>query len=366
MMNKTSQGHEPSMNQQVNGFHAKLSFAARLKPVLASRWKLGPACAMLCFLLPLGACGSQPDANNKYYLISANIQLPYWQAAGAGFLEAAKRLNLQAEFVGPETYDPKAQQLQFEKIVQTKPSGILISPANPELMRADIDAAVAAGIPVVTIDADSPSSKRLLFIGTNNYQAGVMGAKVAAKELRGKGNVVVLTIPAMANLDDRLRGYRDIFTGYPGIKIARVIDVAGNPRIAAEATEQIINQERDKVDAFVCLEAVGGKAVAEVLDRHNVKGKTVVAMDTDGDTLAWIKKGVIAATIAQKPFTMSYVGLSFLDNLHHFAPASWQPTWPANPMTQLPAFIDTGAILIDRSSVDAFLAAQKSAAGSRT
>ena len=356
------------MNVEAKTFrHVSCRCVANLCPARRSASKFGSLYTIICsLLLLLGGCGSGGDSNGKYYLISANIQLPYWQAAGAGFLEAAKRLNLQAEFVGPETYDPKAQQLEFERIAKTKPNGILISPASPDLMRADIDAAVAAGIPVLTIDADSPSSKRLLFIGTNNYQAGVMGAKVAAKELRGKGTVVFLTIPAMTNLNDRLRGYIDIFTGYPGIKIARVIDIAGNPRIATEATEQIINKEKEKVDAFVCLESVGGKAVAEVLDRHNVKGKTVVAMDTDSETLAWIRKGVIAATIAQKPFTMSYVGLSLLDNLHRYPPASMEQNWPANPFAPLPAFIDTGAILVDRNSVDAFVSAQKSGAGSHT
>ena len=343
---------------------ANCQWAANLRSRL--RRKRSILSAIICSLLPCAGCGGGGDANDRYYLISANIQLPYWQAAAAGFLEAAKRRKLQAEFVGPETYDPKAQQLEFERIVKTKPNGILISPANPDLMKADIDAAVAAGVPVLTMDADSPNSKRLLFIGTNNYQAGVMGAKVAAKELHGKGNVVVLTIPAMANLGDRLRGYRDTFAAYPGIKITRIIDIAGNPRVAAEATEQILSKEKDKVDAFLCLEAVAGNAVAEVLDHNNVKGKIIVAMDSDNDTLSWIKKGVIAATIAQKPFTMSYVGLSLLENLHHSPPASWQENFRANPLAPLPSFIDTGAILVDRNSVDAFLSSQKPRAASGT
>jgi ribose transport system substrate-binding protein len=328
--------------------------------------KTGLYCAAICSMVLLGACEARHQSTGKYYLLSANIQLPYWRTAGAGFLEAARQLNLQAEFVGPETYDPKAQQLEFERIVKSQPSGILVSPANPELMKADIDSAVAAGIPVLTMDADSPSSKRLLFIGTNNYQAGVMGAKVAAKQLHGKGAVVVLTIPAMANLNDRLRGYRDTFAAYPGITITRIVDIAGNPRLAFEAAEQIISDRKTRVDAFVCLEAVAGKEVAEVLDRHNIKGKTVVAMDTDSATLDWIKKGVIAATIAQKPYTMSYVGLTLLNSLHHHPPASLEQNWQTNPLAPVPAFVDTGATLIDRTSVDAFLAAQKSATGSHS
>ena len=312
----------------------------------------------------IAGCGVK-NGDDKFYLISAQVQLPYWRAAGSGFLDAAKQLKLQAEFVGPETYDPKAQQLDFERIVKSKPNGILISVANPELMKADIDAAVAAGIPVITMDADSPSSERLSFIGTDNHLAGVMGAQVAAKQLHGKGNVAIFTIPAMANLNDRLRGYREIFAAYPGIKITNIVDISGSPRIAFSAAERIISKEKEKVDAFVCLEAAGGKEVAEALDQHHVQGKTIVAMDTDDETLEWVIKGVIAATVAQKPYTMSYIGLAMLNNLHQHPPEPLEQNWKASSFAPVPSFVDTGATLVDRNNVGAFIGAQKSANGSR-
>lgn len=318
-------------------------------------------CILIGFaLLLLVSCGQRHDADEKYFLVSANIQVPYWKSAGEGFIQAASQMKVRAEFAGPDTYDPKGEQAEFERVVKTKPSGILVAPANPELMRPDIDAAIAAGIPVLTMDADSPASKRLIFIGTNNYQAGVMGAKVAAKEMHGKGNVVVFTMPGQTNLEDRLRGYRDTFASSPQIKIARIVDIAGNARVAFDTAEQIVGKEKDKIDTFVCLEALSGKEVAEVLDRYNVKGKTIVAMDTDPETLDWIKKGVIAATIAQKPYTMAYVGMTMLDNLHHNPPRSLQEDFAADPLATIPAFIDTGATLVDRSNVDAFLGAPQS------
>jgi ribose transport system substrate-binding protein len=86
-------------------------------------------------------------------------------------------------------------------------------------------------------------------------------------------------------------------------------------------------------------------------------------MDTDPETLDWVKKGVIAATIAQKPSTMAYVGLTMLDILHHNPPRSLQEDWAVDPFATIPAFIDTGAALVDKSTVDTFLAAQQSAAG---
>jgi len=228
-----------------------------------------------------------------------------------------------------------------------------------------IDKAVAAGIPVITIDSDAPASKRLFFIGTNNYQAGFTGGQRLAQELKGRGNVVVFSMPEQINLQDRLRGYRDALDRTPGIKITRVVDIQGDPRIAFDTTTQIIGKEKDKVDAFVCLEAQSGKEVAGVLSSYHVAGKIVVAMDTDQETLESIQKGAIAATIAQKPYTMALVGLQMLDNLYHHKPSVMDGDWSKDSFAPIPSFVDTGSALIDRSNVDSFLQAKKSLTGAQ-
>jgi ribose transport system substrate-binding protein len=94
------------------------------------------------------------------------------------------------------------------RIAKLKPSGIPVSAADPTLMAPDIDAAVDAGIPVITVDSDSPLSKRLTFVGTNNYEAGLMGGRLVSKLLQGKGSVVMLTMPGQTNLEERLPGYQ--------------------------------------------------------------------------------------------------------------------------------------------------------------
>ncbi|MBV9087591.1 MAG: substrate-binding domain-containing protein, partial [Acidobacteriaceae bacterium] len=311
-------------------------------------------------LLSLAGCGGRHDSDEKFVLVSTNIKVPYWQLAGSGFMQAAREMKIRASFVGPDTYDPRAQQEEFRKAVASKPSGILVAPANAELLKGDIDAAISAGIPVITIDSDAPSSRRLLFIGTNNYQAGVMGAKVMISQLKGKGNVVVFTMPGQANLDDRLRGYRDTFASQQ-IKIDRVVDIKGDPVIAFDTTKSIVEKEANKINGFICLEAVAGKEVANVLDRYKVKDKPIVAMDTDSDTLTWVKKGVIAATIAQKPYTMSYVGMKVLDDLYHDKFRPQEKNWAQDPFAPIPAFVDTGLTLVDNSNVADFEAMEKSA-----
>jgi ribose transport system substrate-binding protein len=312
-------------------------------------------------MLLAGCGGGSPHTpDEKYYLLAVNVKIPYWQAAANGLARSTAQLRVQTELVGPDAFDPPAEQQELRRLValQQKPSGILVSAADPGLMKGDIDAAIASGIPVITVDSDSPGSKRLAFIGTNNYQAGVMGGRVVAKQTKGKGNVVVFTMPGQANLVERLNGYKFAFSEYPGIKISSVEDIKGDPRIAFDRTSEIVTKQRDKVDAFVCLEALAGKEVAEVLDRNKVTGKTVVAMDTDEDTLKWIQKGRIVATIAQKPFTMAYYGVKMLDELHHHAPPSLDANWAEDPFSPLPNFVDTGATLITKENVDGFLKAR--------
>jgi ribose transport system substrate-binding protein len=315
---------------------------------------------LIAIFVPLLSCGGG-HSGETYVLISTNIKVPYWQTAGSGFSQSAQQIKVGYSFAGPDTYDPAAEKDAFRNAVAKKPDGILVSVADPNLLKDDIDSAISSGIPVVTIDSDAPASKRLFFIGTNNYQAGITGGKRLAQELKGRGNVVVFTMPNQPNLEDRLRGYKAALEGSPQIKLAHIVDIKGDPRVAFDTTNQMLgNDKKEHIDAFVCLEALSGKEVANVLNSNNIKGRTVIAMDTDPETLDWVQKGVIAATISQKPFTMAFVGLKLLDNLHHEQLGNLNSDWAHDAFSPVPAFVDTGSALVDKSNVDAFIAASKS------
>jgi ribose transport system substrate-binding protein len=344
-----------------SGSPADLNSMIRSKedPMFLSRKLFYFAC-IAAMLAPFLSCGSAHDSDEYYVFVAANLQVPYWQAAGSGFSKAAEASKIRVDFVGPQTYDPKAERDALDQAVQKKAVGILLAVTDPALLKDSIDKAVAAGVPVITIDSDAPASKRLFFIGTNNYEAGLIGGQRLAQELKGKGNVVIFTMPAQPNLQDRQRGYKDALDHFPNIKVARVVDIQGDPRITFDTTTEIIGKEKDKVDAFVCLEAQSGKEVAGLLDRYHVTGKVVMAMDTDPETLDWIQKGVIAATIAQKPYTMAYVGMQMLDTLHHHKPPALDSDWAKDIYAPVPSFVDTGSGLIDKTNLDSFLQAGKS------
>ncbi|MBI1984108.1 MAG: substrate-binding domain-containing protein, partial [Acidobacteria bacterium] len=172
------------------------------------------------------------EETERYVLVATNVNLPYWQEAQAGLKDAGRALGVQVEFTGPDSYDPEGQLEFFRKAVAGRPSGILISPTRPEMFNKDIDAAVQAGIPVICVDSDAPNSRRILFIGTDNYQAGLEGGRRMAELLKGRGNIALITIPGQLNTEERLRGVNEVLKGYPAIKVVKTFDDKGDPRIA--------------------------------------------------------------------------------------------------------------------------------------
>lgn len=331
---------------------------ARYTRMQIAKWALTGA--SLSAALFLNGCSTPAhEPNEKYVLVATNTKLGYWQTALAGLNHAATELKVKAEMVGPETYDPKAQHDDFQRAVAQKPAGILVSAADASVMQPDIDAAIDRGIPVITMDSDAPESKRLFFIGTDNYRAGLQSGRLTSKLLDNKGSVVVFTIPGQLNLKDRLHGYEDALNEKAGVKVMQVVDMKGDPTVAFDTTKQML-EGKNKPDAFVCLEAVACPEVGEVVNRANMGGKVkIIAMDTDARTVDWIQKGVVSATIAQKPFTMAYYGAKLLGDIHMNPLKPLNGNWVEDARSPIPSFVDTGVFTVDKNNVAAFVASNK-------
>jgi ribose transport system substrate-binding protein len=312
---------------------------------------------LLLTLLVLATGCDRHSKSEQYFLVATNTRLPYWQSAHAGFTRAAAEYHVTEDMLGPETFSPQGEVDAFRSALARKPAGILVSVADPKLMAPEINQAIAAGVPVITFDSDAPESQRLYFIGTNNLQAGRLGGQRVAAELKGKGNVVFFSMPGQPNLDERLKGYKDVFEDHPGIKIVEVFDMKGESGTAMDkAKEYLARTGPSKIDAFVCLEASAGKDVGEAFKRAKAQGTMLMAMDVDQATLDLIKDGTIQATISQKPYTMALLGLKALDDLHHYPLKPLNREWALDSTSPVPAFIDTGVSLVDRSNLDKFAA----------
>jgi ribose transport system substrate-binding protein len=228
--------------------------------------------------------------------------------------------------------------------------------ADAKVLEPGIDAAIDAGIPVITMDSDALGSHRLYFIGTNNLEAGRLGGRRVAEKLGGKGRVVFFTIAGQPNTEERLKGFKDVFSSRPEIKIVEVVDIKGDLRTAFDKTMAFTNLTgAQKVDAFVCLDSASGKMVADAIKRAGITDRLLVAWDVSPDTLDGIKSGIIDSTIAQKPYTMAYIGLKGLDEIYHAPPKQLNKDYAIDSFSPYPVFVDTGTTLVDKSNADLYV-----------
>jgi len=312
---------------------------------------------VLAVLLPTGC--SRHSTKEVYYLIGSNMALPYWQTAAAGFNRAAGQYKVTAKVAGPDGHDPQAELAALHQAIAAKPSGILISVADSAVLEPEINAAIGAGIPVITVDSDAPGSRRLYFIGTNNWEAGRLGGQRVIQKLGGRGNVVFFTLAGQTNTEERLRGYKDVFATRPDIHISDVVDIQGDVRKAFDwVQDSMALTGPKKVDAYISLESASSKAIADVLKRSKATDRLLVSWDLNQDTLDEIKAGVIDSTVAQKPFSMGYVGLKALDEVFHAPVKQLNKEFASDSFSPYPVFVDTGTSLVDKTNVDLYLASQ--------
>lgn len=316
---------------------------------------------LACLALLLAACGgSDYRLQEKYYLVTTHTELPFWQTAQAGLFRAAAEIGVAAEMVGPVSFSPEEQKTALDELIagEDLPAGILVSASDAELLTPSINAAIAKGINVITINADAPNSDRLTYVGIDNYSIGMQSAEITAQELRRAGTVIVYSISGQANVEERLRGYTEVFDQFPAIRIIDVVDMQGDATVAFDRTKEILADDPFAMDAFVCLEAISCPEIADVLTRNAIRDKVVIGMDADERTLDWINRGMIKATVAQRPYSMAYVGLRLLTQMYKYPPRTMDKD---SSLATLPEFVDTGAAIVTIENVGAFLEAQATA-----
>ena len=250
----------------------------------------------------ISGCERHSTKKEVFYMVTANAGLPYWQTAASGFNHAAAEYKVTAKVVGPDGYDAQAELAELNKAIAAKPAGILISVADAAVLQPQIDAAINAGIPVITVDSDAAASRRLFFIGTNNLQAGELGGKRLIEKLNGKGNILVFTLRRPAQHRGAPQGTEGR-AGRPSLKSRSSTSSTSRAIRAPPSTRHRKCCRRPgprRSTASSALESASGKMVSDAIKRGNNADRVLVAFDVNQDTLDGIKGGTIDSTIAQK------------------------------------------------------------------
>lgn len=292
------------------------------------------------------------NANEEYVFIGKSISNPYWVDAREGLEDRAATLGVKTDFRGSSGSDVNEQIRQMEDTLARKPAGIIIAPAGVGITPL-INRAVEAGTPVICVDSDAPQSKRYSYVGTDNYNAGKQGGEIMVKLLGGQGEVYLLGVPGEPNLEDRIRGYRDALSKAPGIKVVDVGNDRADPNEGAKVARNALSAHPN-LAAFGCVDAAGGEGAAIVIKEKGLTGKVkIVGMDRNEATLNLIDEGLIEASVAQRTYTMAYMGLGMLYDLHHNK-VRMVSDWRAAGVLPLPTNVDTGTVVVTKENVAAF------------
>lgn len=297
---------------------------------------------------------TKPTSGEKYYCIGISTGAEYWGATKEGMKDAAAELGVEQDFQGPSAQDAAAQSDTLDQILASKPAGILIAPGSPDVLTPVIDRAITQGIPVICIDTDAPKAKRIAYFGTDNYNAGRKGAEILARLVGGKGQVAISSRPGQWNLDERVRGYKEYFAEKaPGVTVAQVIDDETKQEIGEKQAASVLTSTPDLV-GFAGVNAVSGLGIASAIRSQGKIGKVkVVAMDGDTGILSLIEEGIVDASIAQRQYWMTYIGLMYLYGLNHgfFA----KPGEGAKlGLPEIPAVIDTTVVEVNKGNLADF------------
>jgi ribose transport system substrate-binding protein len=207
---------------------------------------------------------------------------------------------------------------------------------------------VAAKTKLITFDSDAPKSKRLLYIGTNNYEAGkALGAEII-KLLPDGGKMAVFVGTLSAdNAMQRLKGIEDAIKGHK-IEIVDKREDNTDRAKARSNVEDIINAHAD-LKLVAGLYSYNGPAIAAALEALGKKGKIQAAVfDEEDGALNGIANGIIACTVVQKPFQFGYLSSKWMHELATKPEVA--ATIPADKN------LDTGVEVINKANVAEFRA----------
>jgi len=251
----------------------------------------------------LGGCssGTEPPHTLRFAFIPKALHIPVFQYARTGAERAAKQLGgIEVIWRGPESTDEIRQKEILESFIAQRVDGIAISCLNGDLLTDAIDRAVDAGIPVVTWDSDAPKSKRQVFYGVNDVEAGAALGNGLAKLIGGHGKVAMITSLGADNLQKRLDGAADALKTYPGIQVVEVFDVRDDAVRVAEVIASAAQRYPD-LDGWL---SVGGWPVfvRNALDPIDSTRTKVVAFDTIPPAPDLLRAGKVQLLVGQKYF----------------------------------------------------------------
>ena len=235
---------------------------------------------------------------------------PFWSVAANGVDAAAEDMGVTVEYQAPETFDMVAMSELIDAAVASQPDGLVVSIPDADALGPSIQAAVDAGIPVISMNSGSDVFQDLgvlVHVGQTEFEAGLIAGQKFKDE--GVQNPICINQEVgNAALDARCDGF---FEGL-GVK-GEVIPVDLNDPAGTTETVAGVLQQNADVDGILTLGPTGATPTLEALDQAGMLGNVKFAtFDLSPEVLQAITDGDMLFAIDQAQYLQGYLPIVFL------------------------------------------------------
>lgn len=229
---------------------------------------------------------------------------PFWPVVKRGAEDAAKAMGVEMEYRHPSAFDMVEMARIIEAATAQNPAGIIVSLPDPDGLGDAVKAAVAAGVPVISINSGGDIAADLgvlLHVGQPEYEAG-LGAGKKHKSM-GVTKVVCLSQEATnAALEQRCAGYQD-GTGVP----AQLLDTTSDPSKIKSVTSAAVSSDPD-IDGILALGPHVCEAAVEALKELGKEGTIRLGcFDLTPGVIEDIQAGYVDFAIDQQQYLQGYL-----------------------------------------------------------
>ena len=238
---------------------------------------------------------------------------PFWSVVKNGVDQAASDMRVTVEYQAPQTFDMVAMSQLIDAAVASDPDGLVVSIPDPDALGDSIRAAVAAGIPVISMNSGSDVAADLGIlnhVGQTEYEAGYGGGRRMAAAGATKSLCVNQEVGNVA-LDLRCQGFTDAMALSGGTVDVLAVDLA-DPVDAQQRVAAGLAANPD-VDSILTLGPTGAAPAMEALSETGQLGDILLAtFDLGPEVLEAVRDGDMLFAIDQQQYLQGYLPIVLL------------------------------------------------------
>ena len=297
------------------------------------------------------------DPSKYKFALVVDALSPFWTAAAIGEQRAASELGTSAVFLAPaKAGDTASQQSLLETLVNDGYSGITFSVIDSASVVSVVNNGVEQGVKFITMDSDSPDSKRTIFLGLDNHHGGLLAGQAMVEALGdGCGQVVgFVDSSTTQNAVDRIAGIKEAFAGTK-CTLETVLDDQGDPTVALSNSVTALSTYPD-LKGMIGINSYNGPAAIQALKTSKRVGEVkLVAFDLATETMQGLHDNVVSAAIGQRVYYYGYLSVYILYAMSTITGNETRSLMLSHLSGDKQDLLDTGADVITPENLDAYI-----------